>query len=213
MPIIDAIGHLSFLIVALSLMMRDIILLRALGILSGLVGIGYNYFVTTEPLWVPIFWLSLFMMINIYMIATFYTSSRETNLTDDDLAIWKTNFLGLAVDEYKRLRKIFEHQTYADGEVLIRMGAENSAIYFVTSGRLSVRRDGREIGALGQGDIVGEMSFLTNSPANADVIADGGATCILIDKAKLGSIMMKHPTFHLAMTNLFNLNLMKKLAS
>jgi hypothetical protein len=52
MPFIDVIGYLSFVIVALSLLMKDIILLRALGILSGMVGIGYNYYVTDEPLWV-----------------------------------------------------------------------------------------------------------------------------------------------------------------
>ncbi len=66
---------------------------------------------------------------------------------------------------------------------------------------------------LEQGGVAGEMSFLTEALPNADVVASGGASCILIDKAKLRALMMKHPTFHLSMTNVFNLNLMKKLAS
>ncbi|MDP6688051.1 MAG: cyclic nucleotide-binding domain-containing protein [Alphaproteobacteria bacterium] len=213
MPFIDAVGHLSFLIVALSLLMRDIILLRLLGILSGLVGVGYNYFVTVEPLWVPIIWLSVFMLINIYMIATFFVSNRETSLSEADLALWKTNFLGLAIEEYKRLKSIFEYRSYGDGEVLIHAGRENGFLYFVTSGQLSVRRDGAEIGKLHQGGIVGEMSFLTKAPPNADVLVNGAASCILIDKARLRAMMMKHPSFHLSMTNLFNMNLMKKLAA
>ena len=212
MPLIDAVGHLSFLIVALSLLMRDIILLRILGILSGIVGICYNYFITDIPLWVPIIWLSVFMFINIYMIATFYLSNRLTNLTDDDVTIWKTNFLGLATDEYRRLKKIFQFRSYDGGDVLIHAGTENAFLYFITSGQLIVRRGDAEIGKLSQGDIVGEMSFLTEAPANADVIAVGGARCIEIDKAKLRSLMIKHPSFHLSMTNLFNMNLMKKLA-
>lgn len=213
MSLIDGIGHLSFLIVALSLLMRDIVLLRVLGILSGVVGIGYNYFVTEEPLWVPIIWLSIFMIINVYMITTFYLSNRQANLTEADMEIWKTNFLGLTTDEYRRIKKLFEIRSFDDGEAVIHTGTENGFLYFVTSGLLDVRRGNKEIGRLSQGDIVGEMSFLTDSPANADVIANKGAACIMIDKARLRSLMMKHPTFHSSMTNLFNMNLMKKLAS
>ena len=210
---IDAVGHLSFLIVALSLLMRDIILLRLLGILSGVVGIGYNYFVTMEPLWVPIIWLSVFMAINIYMIATFFLANRKANLSEEDLTLWQNNFLGLAIDEYRRLKKIFDHRTFDDGEVLIQLGQDNRFLFFVTAGQLVVHRNGQDIGVLEQGGVAGEMSFLTEALPNADVVASGGASCILIDKAKLRALMMKHPTFHLSMTNVFNLNLMKKLAS
>ncbi len=73
MTTIDLVGHFAFLIVALSLAMKDIIFLRILGILSGFVGIFYNYFVTTDPLWIPIVWLSIFIVINISMISLFYT--------------------------------------------------------------------------------------------------------------------------------------------
>ena len=210
---IDAVGHLSFLIVALSLLMRDIILLRLLGILSGVVSIGYNYFVTMEPLWVPIIWLSVFMAINIYMIATFFLANRKANLSEEDLTLWQNNFLGLAIDEYRRLKKIFDHRTFDDGEVLIQLGQDNRFLFFVTAGQLVVHRNGQDIGVLEQGGVAGEMSFLTEALPNADVVASGGASCILIDKAKLRALMMKHPTFHLSMTNVFNLNLMKKLAS
>ena len=90
MPFIDVIGHVSFVIVALSLLMKDIILLRALGILSGMVGIGYNYFITDELLWVPIIWLTVFMLINFFMIVRFYLSTRQADLSDNDVTIWKT---------------------------------------------------------------------------------------------------------------------------
>ena len=72
MTTIDIAGHLSFLIVAISIAMKDIIFLRILGICSGIVGIFYNYFVTSDPLWVPIIWLSIFIIINSSMISRFY---------------------------------------------------------------------------------------------------------------------------------------------
>ena len=99
--------------------MKDIILLRALGILSGMVVIGYNYFVTDEPLWVPIIWLTVFMLINFFMIVRFYLSTRQADLSDNDVTIWKTNFLGLATDEYRWIKRIFEYQSYDGDEIVI----------------------------------------------------------------------------------------------
>jgi hypothetical protein len=87
MTLIDMVGHLSFLIIAFSLLMRDIILLRILSIGSGVIGIYYNFFVAREPLWVPIIWLTVFMGINVYMIVMFYLSNRRSGLSADDLEI------------------------------------------------------------------------------------------------------------------------------
>ena len=214
MLIIHIIGHLSFAIVALSLLMRDIILLRILSIASGLIGIFYNFFAAPTPLWVPIIWLALFIVINGYMIISFYHSNRQTGLSAEDLEIWKSNFLGLTADEYRRIRKLFEFQTYAPGDRLTSIGRDNHFLFFVTAGQLGVRRDGELINNLTQGDLVGGMSFLTaHASANADVVAHDQTKCIVIDKIKLRAIMAKHPTLHLSITNLFNQNLVKKLAA
>jgi hypothetical protein len=213
MTFIDMVGHLSFLIIAFSLLMRDIILLRILSIGSGFIGIYYNFFVASEPLWVPIIWLTVFMGINVYMIIMFYLSNRKSGLSADDLEIWKTNFLGLTTEEFRHIRKLFDFQSYKPGDVLTETGRDNHSLYFITSGQLDVRRDGESINSLAAGDVIGEMSFLTEAPANADVIAGDQTKCIVIDRSKLRAVMMKHPSFHLAMTNLFNLNLIKKLAA
>jgi hypothetical protein len=213
MTLIDMVGHLSFLIIAFSLLMRDIILLRILSIGSGVIGIYYNFFVAREPLWVPIIWLTVFMGINVYMIVMFYLSNRRSGLSADDLEIWKTNFLGLTTEEFRRIRKLFDFQSYNSGDVLTQTGRDNHSLYFITSGQMDVRRDGESINSLATGDVIGEMSFLTEAPANADVIAGDQTKCIVIDRSKLRAVMLKHPSFHLAMTNLFNLNLIKKLAA
>jgi len=38
------IGHLAFLLTAVSFLLKDIILLRTTAVVSSIVGIGYNYF-------------------------------------------------------------------------------------------------------------------------------------------------------------------------
>ena len=55
------------------------------------------------------------------------------------------------------------------------------------------------------------MSFLTDTPVNAHVTATQDTHCISIEITKLRSIMMRSPSFHVSMTNLFNKNLIKKI--
>ena len=212
MTTIDFVGHLSFLIVALSLAMKDIIFLRILGILSGFVGIFYNYFVTTDPLWIPIIWLSIFIVINIFMISIFYFENLKGNLSAEDIEIWQNNFIGLTVQEFKTIKKISNSKLYKVGDKLISMGEKNKYLYFVNSGNLSVEKNKKKITNLSQGDIAGEMSFITDSLPNADVIANEETNCVIINKDELKSVMIKNPTLHLSITNLFNINLTKKLA-
>ena len=61
---LDMTGHLSFALTALSFYVRDILFLRGLAIVSGLVGIVYNYSLPTGSLWLVIFWLAVFIAIN-----------------------------------------------------------------------------------------------------------------------------------------------------
>ena len=89
MSLIDIIGHLSFVIVAVSFLMKDIIWLRAFSIFSGIVGITYNLFMPVGPLWLPIVWLIVFIAINIYMIIAFYIANRKSGFSEEDIIIWK----------------------------------------------------------------------------------------------------------------------------
>ena len=185
MATIDIAGHLSFLIVAISLSMKDIIFLRILSICSGVIGIFYNFFVTSEPLWVPIIWLSIFIIINSSMITIYYLENKRSNLTPDDIEIWQTNFIGLSLREFKMIRKIATKKLFNTGDVLIHMGIKNKFLYFVNTGHLNVKKNDEILNTLSQGDVVGEMSFITDLLPNADVIANNFSNCVTIEKPDL----------------------------
>ena len=142
----------------------------------------------------------------------FYFENLKGNLSAEDIEIWQNNFIGLTVQEFKTIRKISNLKLYDAGDKLISMGEKNEYLYFVNSGNLSVEKNKNKITNLSQGDIAGEMSFITDSLPNADVIANEETNCVIINKDELKSVMIKNPTLHLSITNLFNINLTKKLA-
>ena len=211
MTAIDITGHLSFVIVAISFLMKDIIWLRTFSIISGLIGMGYNYLHHLGPLWIQIGWLAFFILINIYMIISFYISNRKSGFTDEDINIWKQNFWGLSAEEYRGIRKIMTNHIFKTNDIVLTKGQETKYIYFIVSGYLQVAIDEDIIKILSSGDIAGEMSFLTDTPVNAHVTATQDTHCISIEITKLRSIMMRSPSFHVSMTNLFNKNLIKKI--
>lgn len=211
MVLIDIFGHLSFLLIAFSFLMKDIIWLRIISIISGVIGIVYNLMIPAGPLWLPIMWIAIFIIINTYMILSFYYSNRESGFSQNDLNIWKNNFWGLTAEEFRKVQKIMIVKTYKN-EKIISVGKETKYIYFILSGKLIVKMKNEILKILNTGDVAGEMSFLNETKANADVYSETETNCIVLEKSKLRNIMLKSPSFHVSITNLFNKNLMKKIA-
>lgn len=81
----------------------------------------------------------------------------------------------------------------AVGEHLVEQGALSPSFYIVAEGVVSViargpNGDVRELGRIGAGECVGEMSLLTGDPASADVIALTPVRVMSATHAKLASL-------------------------
>jgi len=145
------------------------------------------------------------------MISSFYYSNRNSGFSEDDLNIWKNNFWGLTAEEFRKIKKIMVIKSFYE-EKIISIGQETKYIYFVLSGKLNVKINNNIVKELTKGDVAGEMSFLNETQANADVFSDNRTKCIALEKGKLRKIMIKNPAFHVSVTKLFNKNLMKKIS-
>lgn len=77
----------------------------------------------------------------------------------------------------------------AAGTLLITQGQPADALYIVLEGEFSVRVAGRKepIGALGAGEIVGEMSFIDSRPPSTSVQASTSSIVYSISRARLAA--------------------------
>ena len=91
------------------------------------------------------------------------------------------------------------------GEYLIREGEQSNDMYFVKRGCLEVfKRKGAidaKIGLINIGEIVGEMSFLDNSPRSASVKAMKDSELIKISNDKIYKITNQQPGWYKALVN------------
>jgi len=86
-------------------------------------------------------------------------------------------FSGMREDEFRNILEGLEKKVFRDSERVIEEGDSGDSMYLIESGRAKVVAHllGKEVelAALGEGDVFGEVAFLTGRPRTANVIADG----------------------------------------
>lgn len=113
------------------------------------------------------------------------------------------NFIDLLLkdDSFKKSVKFSYIKVHPD-EKILEEGKMHSSLYLIKSGTLrivvnSVSGDNPiihpGIAHLGQGEIVGEFTFIDNSPASADVFANTEAELIEIDIDSFRKYLDSHP--------------------
>lgn len=70
----------------------------------------------------------------------------------------------------------------AGADVLTEDGAPSRFLYVIRQGALEVRHDGRVLDLLGEGELVGELSLITQEPPTATVRAHEDTLCYLIPR-------------------------------
>jgi len=99
----------------------------------------------------------------------------------------------LAPDDWRELLSRMDVHEYPPGEHMVQQGALEPPFFIIGEGVASVVAQGpngerRELGRIGAGECVGEMSLLTGDPASADVVALTTVRAYSASQAKLASL-------------------------
>ena len=91
---ISLVGHASFLLAAISFLMRSMVWLRLLAIGSLLIGIAYNaHIAQTEPeLWTVVGWQVVFLAINITQSILLVIANSEVPLSEQQRTLLAETF-------------------------------------------------------------------------------------------------------------------------
>ncbi len=114
-------------------------------------------------------------------------------------------FNGLEVTEAQRLIKNGVTINLNAGEKLVRQGDLGNEMYIILSGAVEVTRNDQHITDLGVGDVIGEISFLSEVPRTADVVVSQDGEFFVLTQDMFHKTMKSMP--ELAARALFNLSL------
>lgn len=162
--------HVANVFYVLSYLVKDILWLRLLTVLGGGVLLAY-YVAMPTPLWAAIGWNVLFLSINFWQIRVLLLERRPVVFTPDELRLHQLSFRALTPREFKKLLELARWDDVAAGAELVHHGERLDRVMVIASGRARVNVGGATVKELGPGRFVGEMSFLTGTSPNADVVA------------------------------------------
>jgi CRP-like cAMP-binding protein len=183
--------HFGYLLQLFALLARDVLWLR--GILVAAQSVLATYAWLRGPEYLPyVFWNALFVMINAYWVVRLLRERAAVKLPDELKSLYEQHFAALAPPEFLRLWREGERRTATDAQ-LVREGTRPDALYFLLSGAVAIRRQGRELAQLGAGNFIAEMSLLTGEKTTADAIALGAIEYRAWPVDKLARLRQRNP--------------------
>ena len=161
--------HAANVLLLVAYSVRDILWLRLFAVAASLISLPY-FVLQPTPQWAPIAWSVVFAGINAFQSWRLYLERRPVKLTPDEEEVRRLAFAQLPSRKVLQLVSLGSWTTAAPGERLIEHGTPAGAIALVVRGKVRVSKDGRVLGELGAGDIVGSALVLSGAPAEVDAV-------------------------------------------
>lgn len=209
--LLQIVGHMSFGLTAVSFYVRDMLLLRSLAIGAGLVGLVYNYLVPGGPLWLVIFWICVFMAINLARIGHLIWERRQVRFSDEEQELYGTLFRQFSPVEFMKLLRLGRWVDAAPGDTLAIQDEPVAEVKLIYNGEVEVERDGTVVATSRDGAMIGEISFLQGGPATATVRVLRPTRYVAWGQEDLRRMMRRNPTMDVALRTVFSLDLTRKL--
>jgi len=213
MDIATIVGHLAFGLIAFSYLVKDIMYLRILSIVASLFGMFFNYTVPAEPLWLPIGWNAIFVMVNIYHISVLLYEKRPVQMDDKNTELYNTLFKELTPVEYLKISKAACWKTYQPNDVIIRQQHLVPDLILIYNGTIDVKVDGDKVAELRDGQFVGEMSFLTGKSATATCVVKHPTKCLVWKQQEFKDLLKRNPSLYFTIQSLLSAQVSSNLVS
>jgi len=213
MDIATIVGHLAFGLIAFSYLVKDIMYLRILSIVASLFGMFFNYTVPVEPMWLPIGWNGLFVLVNLYHISILLYEKRPINMDDKNTELYETLFKELTPVEYLKISKAAQWQHYEPDDVVIRQLHLVPDLILIYNGTIDVMVDKNKVAELRDGQFVGEMSFLTEKSATATCVVKHPTECLVWKQKEFKELLKRNPSLYFTIQSLLSAQVSNNLVS
>ncbi len=123
-----------------------------------------------------------------------------------------TIFEGMGIRELHAIASVVTVERFKPGDVMIKEGEENSSIYLVVSGKVTIFKDYGtdqqvEKVTIGEGSFLGELSLFTRMQPNATCVAAEDAEAFVLRHHQFQEIMKVYPQIGINLCRFFTMKL------
>lgn len=99
--------------------------------------------------------------------------------------------------ELRLLAKTAVVESRAAGAELVTEGQPGSSAYVILQGKCRIERNGKALGEIAAGGVVGELSLLTRAPRNATVVAESPLEVAILARRDFLALLESSPSISL----------------
>ena len=206
-------GHLAFGLIAFSFLVKDILYLRILSILASLFSVLYNFYIPLEPMWLPIGWNIIFVLVNLYHIAVIIYEKRPVKMSSKEKELYETMFRGLSPVEFLKITKIAQWKQFKSPLPIIQQGKPVNDLILIYNGMVDILVNDKKVAELKDGQFVGEMSFLTEKPATATCKVAHTTECLVWPQKDFKDLLKRNPSLYFTIQSLLSEQVSNNLVS
>ena len=171
---LEILVNVSYILILLSFLMRDILLLRSIYVCGAVLLIAYFY-LESEPLWIVILWNSVYLLINLFWIVKLLFDRRPWRFTEEEKQIWDSTLYRISPKHARTLFKSAEYKTFSDGSLIVEEGTTLDHLVLIVDGEAELDLDNKVVERIGSGHFIGS-AMLLESTANFPSVATIHAT-------------------------------------
>jgi len=201
--------HLPYALLVLSMLMNSMGWLRAIAIAAGVIRIINRAFFEVDP--VVVFWEVIFVAVNVGQLLILWYYARRHRFAEHERHFAESMPRGVERRTIRRLLKLAHLRHAEPGERLTTEGAVVRDLVFIAEGIVQVERGGQIVAVCGEGDFLGEMSFVTGAPATATAVVVKPLRYLAFDQTRLRHAIEADSELKQALDASFNRNLIGKL--
>jgi hypothetical protein len=184
--------HAANILLLAAYSVRDILWLRVLAVASSLAAIPY-FLLQPTPLWAAFGWSILFTGINIFQAWRLLVERRPVKLSAEEEEVRRLVFRDLPPKKVLQVIGVGTWASAPPGERLIERGKPIESIALIVRGKVDVTHEGRSLGELGPGEIVGSALLLSGVPADVDAVTTDATRIVRWDAATLERYLDANP--------------------
>lgn len=177
-------GHISYILIALSYWLTDILWLRVMAVVGLSMEIVY-FALSGGDLRTGIGWDLVFIAINFYQLYVLLKDRFLLKLPAADAVLLRTVLKGLTDVQIAKLLTAGEFRDFPPGTLLAVEQKPLEHLFFLCSGRARVTIGGSDIAHLETSNFVGEAAFISGKPATATVTAETALRALVFSQDKL----------------------------
>lgn len=201
--------HLPYALLVLSMMMSEMVWLRAIAIAAGLIRIVNRAYFDIDAIVVP--WEMLFVAVNVGQLLIIWYYQTRHRFSDDEQRLVARIPADVERRTVRKLLRMGRPGTALPDHILTTKNAPVAELVFVFDGIVQIEDEGRIVAVCGAGEFVGEMSFITGGTASATARVVRPISYIAFDQKSLRDAIATDSDLKRALDGILNRDLVGKL--